>query len=172
MKRIDLSETDAWGVLPDEDGSKASSLGFGEAYELHVFTSMYGGYEGSYHVTADIVFADADDSGKPISGTEKGSAHAEGDLDFAPSGISVMDVNGDGYATPTTASIGLALPEGTASVMLDSSDSGVAVPGEYDFDLGAAELILDEPGTATISAAYFNADGEQIGSDSLRIAGF
>jgi uncharacterized protein YpuA (DUF1002 family) len=172
VKRIDLSETDAWGVLPDEDGSKASSLGFGEAYELHVFTSMYGGYAGSYHVTADIVFADADDSGKPIAGTEKGSAHAEGDLDFAPSGISVMDVNGDGFATPTTASIGLTVPEGTASVTLDSSDSSVAVPGEYDFDLGAAELVLDEPGTATISAAYYSAEGEQIGSDSLRIAGF
>lgn len=169
--RIDLSDSSSYGVLPCEDYDRLSSLGFEEGYEIHVLTTGRGFAGGSYHVTADVVFADADEDSKPVAGTERDMVSAEADLTFNGSGLTAA---GSDFTAPTVVTLTSAYPEGTAYAEVASSDEYVAIPDIYTLGegTGSVDIELEESGPATITVSYYNEAGESLGGDSLAIAAF
>ncbi len=167
---IDLSDSSAFGVLPDDSGI-ADSLGWDEAYEIHVLTANRGLGSGEYKVKAEIVFADADEDGKPVDGTEREAVTAEATLTYA--GSNLVPASTD-FVSPTVATLESYYPEGTSYAEVASSDEYVAVPGIYTLGegTGSVELDLEDAGNVTITVTYFNEGGEALGEDKLAMAAF
>ena len=177
----DLSDTSAWAASEVKDQAVLADLGMDAANCICIFTNRAGlADSGSFTVSAEITFADADESGRPVPGTEKTAASAEAKASYKASALSIApdtDFEEGGLAV-----IRLALPDG-ASAQIRSSDTDVAAP--YETSVGGSESSAEamegapeisvgllKKGEAVISADIFDSEGGALGTETLTIAVF
>ena len=172
VSSIDLSYPESFGTIPVYDDAILGALDAAEGTELHVFTAYEGLSAGTYTIKAEIVFADNDGSGYPVTGTEKEVSKASRKVRFVSSGITPMDGFRDAYLSPGEADLQLSVPEGTVNVnAVSSNESDVAIL-YYDAETQVLTLDLTGSGDAVISVTYLDENDGVLGEDSLAVAAF
>ena len=163
---IDLSDRNAWGTLTADGSDAASENGWSEATAIYVLTGNAGFTGSSYQITVDLVMP----NGSTVQDTR--------DVPFKAAGMRLDGSGSLAFMAGSSTTLTVSLPEGAASSQITSSDESIISVAEPDLipEEGAGEgqttLSFLSSGTVEVKAAYFDANGDSVGSETLTIAVF
>ena len=166
--RISLADESAWAARSISDSGVYTGF---DGNEIRIFTGSLALTDSSYHLSADITFAD-NAGGKAAAGTEKPSVQGEADLYFEASSLSLT--SSQRFSAGSQASLSLRFPEEAAYASVISSDDSVAVP-DSDFlepGSGSVSVSLGSRGDAEIIVAFYDSDDSVISEESISFSVF
>lgn len=184
VKTVDLSNTAAWGSVDVTDDEKLNGLGWEEATEIDVLTGDAPLTDGTYTISGSIAFAAKGEDGMPQEGTVTEAAVIDGQqIPYASSTLTIQADTEQGFKAGNTASLTVAMPDGAATAEVTSAHEEVAsLPnatigssdesGAEAPDQSPLSVSLNAAGDTELDVTYYDADGSEIGTQTLSIAVF